>query len=125
MDLFEIIKIHNEYGHTPVMIAGVMRFISLIPLIITFISVFKTYINKLHKINGLRPYRIAMMSILISAIIDQILFIYFDTLTFLSNKSGILIVQPQYLIFNSLVTLMAYYFLYFLFKHASKKDKLD
>ena len=125
MNLVNIINIHIQHGHLPVLVSGILRLISLIPLIIVSISVTKTYVSRLHSINGLRSYRLAMMSVLIAAIIDQILFVYFDVQTLFSDVTGVLVVHPGFLVFNSLVTLMAYYFLYLLFRHASKKGTED
>ena len=123
--IIELAIFHIEHGHLPILLSGLMRLISLFPLILILVSVTKTFIDKLHFINGLRPYRIAMMVILLAAIIDQLIFLYFNTLTFFSNVSNALVVDTRFLLFNSIVTLFAYSFLLFLFLHASKKDATD
>lgn len=125
MNLINDFAIHIQHGHLPILISALFRMVSLIPLLIVFISVTKTFINKLHYINGLRPYRVMMMAILGAAIADQLIFSYFDIKTFFSNASGVLLVESPFLLFNSIVTFLAYFFLYFLFRHASKRHIID
>lgn len=125
MNLSEIVIFHIQHGHLPVIISAIFRLVSLIPLLIVFISVTKTFVNKLHSINGLRPYRVMMMAILGAAIVDQLIFSYFDINTFFSNPSGTLLIESPFLLFNSIVTFFAYFFLYFLFRHASKRHDVD
>ena len=122
MNLIDTLALHIAHGDTPIVVAAVLRLFSLIPLSIVAISITKTFISKLHSINGLRPYRVLMLTILMAAIIDQILFIYFGVLAFFrADGAG----EAGYLLFNSSVTFLAYGFLYFLFSHASEKDKND
>ena len=111
--------------HLPIILSAVFRLLSLIPIGIIFCSVFKTFWDRLHSINGLRPYRVIIMIILAAIALDQMIFSYFDIKTLCMDISGMLVIESPFLLFNSGVMLTACSLLYFLFRHASKKEKKD
>lgn len=102
----------------------VVRFVSIIPLLIMFLSISKTYLDKRHYINGLRKTRVILMILFFTLIIDNIIFCYSNLLGAVSGNS-----HPVVNIFlttiDRLILAMSFFLMYYLFQHASKKDSTD
>jgi len=111
--------------HLPVILAAVFRLLSLLPLGIIFLSVFKTFWDKLHSINGLRPYRLIIMIVLMAIILDQLVYLYFDVKSVMMDIEGMIIVETPFLILNSGVMLIACLLLFYFFEHARAKEMKD
>ena len=109
-------------SHTPILISAILRVASLYPLSVIFLSVFRTYINKRHSINGLRPYRVMIILALMAAAFNQLLYTHSDIKAYFTSTSQELLINPALLLVNGAITLSSYLFTYYLFVHASKKD---
>jgi hypothetical protein len=121
-NLHNTIITHIEHGHLPVAIATILGILALIPLLISFISVTKTYFMKLYSINGLRKYRVSLMGIFLTLIIGQITLIHLSIVNFFDLNSGSFYVPTQFLMLYSSMNLIVSWFTYFLFRHAAKHN---
>lgn len=106
---------------TNTFISLISRLLALPPLFLVFYSLFRTYWDKLHCINGLRKTRVFLLILVVSLIVDNILFLFFAVKAIYVGHPTVIVSQPL-LILDKISLLFAFYGLFYLFKHASKKD---
>lgn len=122
MNLINILSTHFQHGHFPVFFGAVTGAMAIIPIIFYFISVTRTFFNKLHTINGLRRYRVFLMVTMISIILAHSLLIYYYIYTFFNTDEVQVIIPSFFIIVNSIGGLLLAWLSWFLFRHASKKE---
>jgi hypothetical protein len=103
-------------------ISIIFRALSLIPLILVFSPVFKSYWQRLNKINGLRRTRVALLTSLFAIIFTNVFFIC-EGLRALADGKDFVIPNTYGLILDKVITLVSFIVLYHLFKHASTHKK--
>lgn len=102
-------------------ITVIFRFLHLIPLVLVFIPLFKSFWDKRNSINGLRHTRITLIFLIFALILENIYFIYYGICSYLNGLSTI---SPNtgVLIIDKTINLIAYALLYYLFTHARKHN---
>lgn len=106
---------------TNVLISLLARFLSLIPLLLVFVSVAWSYWEKKNTINGLRRTRIFLLILLVALIIDNLIFLIVSACA-LYDSNPYIVVPYVWTIFDKLIMTVALYCFYYLFKHAAGKD---
>lgn len=100
------------------MISAIFRFFSIFPLVMIFVTIFKTFWEKINTINGLRRTRISLMLLMLALLIDNIYFFLMAVINLFDGVNSIA-TDPVILFFDKLLMAISFYTLYFLFKHAS------
>jgi hypothetical protein len=99
-------------------INSIFRFLNLIPLGTIFICLLRSYWIKRNTINGLRPTRTALTILIFALIFSNIYFFFFSVFR-LSRAS----ITNQYIVYaEKIVSLVAYWLMYWLFKSHKPDD---
>lgn len=99
------------------------RFISIFPLSLIFITLFKTYWEKINTINGLRKTRVVLMVLVVALLIDQLYFMYLGITNCLMGNS-VIMTNPITLFLDKGLMTLSFYGLFYLFRHASHNNFL-
>ena len=101
-----------------IILIGVLRIIALIPAGLILYSVFKTYINKFHSINGLMKTRFSLLVFFLSIFLDNLYFSYRYLIAFFIT--GKLQMDSFFIFFDKFIGLIAIFFMYLLFKEGAR-----
>ena len=100
-------------------INSIFRTIQLIPLILVFYPIFRSYWQRKNQINGLRKTRLVLLFLISSLIISNTYFLVFSML-----KISRAIPGNQIIVYGEkVINTVAFWLLFYLFRHASTSKR--
>jgi len=93
---------------------AILRFIQLIPLVLVDIPLIQSYWQKKNQINGLRRTRVVLIILFSALIVSNIYFFIFSAF----RLSRALPCNQIFVFCEKIISIIAYWLLYHLFRHA-------
>jgi len=100
-------------------INSILRALQLIPLVLVFTPIFRSYYERRNSINGLRQTRLVLVTLIFALIFSNFYFLVFS----IFRISRAVPTNQIIVIVDKIINIGAYWLLYFLFCKAKDHDK--